>query len=79
LSVLRPRSTIGYSRINWRRDRFDEDLLHQFVTRLAPAQATEVVRELIELLASFGDGVDDDVAILAIGIPPPPGGPLPRS
>ena len=28
-----------------------------------------MVEALIELLASFGDGLDDDVAILAIGIP----------
>ena len=31
-----------------------------------------MVEALIELLASFGDGLDDDVAILAIGIPPAP-------
>ena len=29
-----------------------------------------MVEALIELLAGFGDGLDDDVAILAIGIPP---------
>jgi len=28
------------------------------------------VQALIDLLAGFGDGLDDDVAILAIGIPP---------
>jgi hypothetical protein len=35
----------------------------------------EVVQEDIDLLAGFGDGVDDDVAILATGIPPRPGPP----
>ena len=38
-----------------------------------------MVEALIELLASFGDGLDDDVAILAIGIPPRQGESSPRS
>jgi len=58
------------ARINPERDRYDEDVLQQFVSRLAPAQAPDVVQALIDLLAGFGDGLDDDVAILAIGIPP---------
>ena len=58
------------ARINVERDRYDEDILQQFVTRLAPARAPDVVQALIDLLAGFGDGLDDDVAILAIGIPP---------
>jgi phosphoserine phosphatase RsbU/P len=67
------------ARINPERDRYDEDVLQQFVSRLAPAQAPDVVQALIDLLAGFGDGLDDDVAILAIGIPPGPGEPYPRS
>ena len=51
-------------------DGYDEDVAQQFVSRLAPARAPDVVEALIELLAGFGDGLDDDVAILAIGIPP---------
>jgi len=58
------------ARVNRRRDRYDEDALHRFVADLAPAQAPDVVRALVDLLAGFGDGIDDDVAILAIGIPP---------
>jgi serine phosphatase RsbU (regulator of sigma subunit) len=58
------------ARINRRRDRYDEDALRRFVADLAPAQAPDVVRALVDLLAGFGDGIDDDVAILAIGIPP---------
>ena len=58
------------ARINRRRARYDEDALHQFVADLAPAQAPDVVRALVNLLAGFGDGIDDDVAILAIGILP---------
>ena len=58
------------ARVNPERDRYDEDMLQQFVGRLAPARAPDVVEALIELLAGFGDGLDDDVAILAIGIPP---------
>jgi sigma-B regulation protein RsbU (phosphoserine phosphatase) len=61
------------ARINPQRDRYDEDVLHRFVAGLAPAQAPHVVQALIDLLAGFGDGIDDDVAILAIGIPPRPG------
>jgi phosphoserine phosphatase RsbU/P len=67
------------ARVNLERDRYDEDILQQFVTSLAPAQAPDVVQALIDLLASFGDGLDDDVAILAIGIPARPGEPSPRS
>jgi sigma-B regulation protein RsbU (phosphoserine phosphatase) len=65
------------ARIDPKRGRYDEDKLQQYVTDLAPAQAPEVVQALIDLLAGFGDGLDDDVAILAIGIPPDPDTPLP--
>ena len=67
------------ARVNPERDRYDEGILQQFVGRLAPARAPDVVEALIELLASFGDGLDDDVAILAIGIPPRQGESSPRS
>ena len=50
------------ARVNPERDRYDEDILQQFVTRLAPAQVPHAVEALIELLAGFGDGLDDDVA-----------------
>jgi sigma-B regulation protein RsbU (phosphoserine phosphatase) len=64
------------ARINADRGRYDEDKLQQFVADLAPARAHDVVQALIDLLAGFGDGIDDDVAILAIGIPPGPVKPL---
>jgi hypothetical protein len=57
---------------------YDEDKLQQFVADLAPARAHNVVQALIDLLAGFGDGIDDDVAILAIGIPPGPVKPSPH-
>ena len=60
------------ARIDAERGRYDEDKLVQFVADLAPARAHNVVQALIDLLAGFGDGIDDDVAILAIGIPPGP-------
>jgi sigma-B regulation protein RsbU (phosphoserine phosphatase) len=58
------------ARINSERGRYDEEKLQQFVAGLAPARARHVVQALGDLLAGFGDGLDDDVAILAIGIPP---------
>jgi sigma-B regulation protein RsbU (phosphoserine phosphatase) len=66
------------ARINAGRGRYDEDKLQQFVAHLAPARAGNVVQALIDLLAGFGDGIDDDVAILAIGIPPGPVKPSPH-
>jgi sigma-B regulation protein RsbU (phosphoserine phosphatase) len=65
------------ARIDPERGRYNEDKLQQFVTDLAPARAPKVVQALIDLLAGFGDGLDDDVAILAIGIPPDPDTPFP--
>jgi phosphoserine phosphatase RsbU/P len=60
------------ARINSERLRYDEDELLKFVSDLAPATAPVVVKALIDLLAGFGEGLDDDVAILAIGIPAVP-------
>jgi phosphoserine phosphatase RsbU/P len=51
------------ARINAGRGRYDEDKLQQFVADLAPARARHVMQALTDLLAGFGDGLDDDVAI----------------
>ena len=40
------------------------------VRRAAPARAHETVEALTGLLESFGDGLDDDTALLALGVPP---------
>jgi phosphoserine phosphatase RsbU/P len=49
--------------------RYDEDALQRFLTAVAPAAAPEVVAAVRELLAGFGDGLDDDTAVLAVGVP----------
>jgi sigma-B regulation protein RsbU (phosphoserine phosphatase) len=46
----------------------DEELL-DFATGLAPATATALVTALTRLLEGFGDGLDDDTAVLSLGIP----------
>lgn len=46
----------------------DEELLAH-VTGLAPSGAEPTVKALTDLLESFGDGLDDDTAILALGAP----------
>ncbi|MFJ4523568.1 PP2C family protein-serine/threonine phosphatase [Streptomyces sp. NPDC088810] len=45
------------------------DALHSFATALAPARPRAVIDALIPLLVSFGDGLDDDTALLALGRP----------
>jgi sigma-B regulation protein RsbU (phosphoserine phosphatase) len=51
------------------RTRYDEDDLLEFVRSLAPASASTTVDAIAALLDSFGDGLDDDTALLAIGRP----------
>ena len=51
--------------------RYSEDALHAFCTGLAPAGARATVAALADLLESFGDGLDDDTALLALGVPAP--------
>ncbi|MCZ4121876.1 PP2C family protein-serine/threonine phosphatase [Streptomyces sp. H39-S7] len=49
--------------------RYSEDALHAFVRTLAPAGAQQTITALTGLLKSFGDGLDDDTALLALGAP----------
>lgn len=51
--------------------RYGDDALLDFTTDLAPAGADKAVSAVTTLLESFGDGLDDDTAVLAIGIPAP--------
>ncbi|MET9959983.1 SpoIIE family protein phosphatase [Streptomyces sp. NPDC006326] len=53
-----------------RGDMYGEEALHAFATDLAPAPPDEVITALTGLLKSFGDGLDDDTALLALGVPP---------
>ncbi|MFH9589224.1 PP2C family protein-serine/threonine phosphatase [Streptomyces luteogriseus] len=54
-----------------RDDLYGEDALHAFATDQAPASPHEVITALTGLLESFGDGLDDDTALLALGVPAP--------
>ncbi|WP_405577187.1 PP2C family protein-serine/threonine phosphatase [Streptomyces sp. NBC_01190] len=49
--------------------RYSEDDLHIFTQTLAPAGAGQTITALTALLESFGDGLEDDTALLALGIP----------
>jgi phosphoserine phosphatase RsbU/P len=42
---------------------------HAFTRSLAPATALATVTALANLLEGFGDGLEDDTALLALGIP----------
>jgi phosphoserine phosphatase RsbU/P len=52
--------------------RYDEQPLREFLTTLAPTTAPDVVAAVRTLLDGFGDGLDDDTAVLAFGVPPAP-------
>ncbi|MGI5430419.1 PP2C family protein-serine/threonine phosphatase [Streptomyces sp. CA-179760] len=52
-----------------RDDLYGEDALRAFCAGLAPAAPDEVITALTGLLAGFGDGLNDDTALLALGVP----------
>jgi sigma-B regulation protein RsbU (phosphoserine phosphatase) len=58
--------TDGLIEARTRDTRYSEEALLDFVTRIAPNTAQTVVASLTRLLASFGDGLDDDTALLAL-------------
>jgi sigma-B regulation protein RsbU (phosphoserine phosphatase) len=49
--------------------RYGDEALLDFVRNLAPVTAAGVISAITGLLDSFGDGVNDDTAVLAIGVP----------
>jgi sigma-B regulation protein RsbU (phosphoserine phosphatase) len=49
--------------------RYSEDHLHAFARTLAPADARQTITALTRLLESFGTGLDDDTALLALSNP----------
>jgi phosphoserine phosphatase RsbU/P len=52
--------------------RFDDDgSLLEYARRLAPVGPSDAIAALGGLLAELGDGVEDDVALMAIGAGPP--------
>ncbi|MFD5271572.1 SpoIIE family protein phosphatase [Streptomyces sp. NPDC058335] len=54
-------------------DRYGDEALLDFAQALAPTTASGVIDAIRELLDTFGTGVDDDTAVLAIGVPQPAG------
>ncbi|MDQ7803567.1 SpoIIE family protein phosphatase [Amycolatopsis sp. A133] len=53
--------------------RYSEEQLQEHLTGLAPTTAPSVIEAVTDLLAGFGDGVEDDTALLALGVPLPGG------
>ncbi|MBH5336642.1 SpoIIE family protein phosphatase [Streptomyces pactum] len=60
------------ARIHGTGQRYGDEALLDFAARLAPATAQEVVAAVRRLLDGFGPGLDDDTAVLAIGVPASP-------
>lgn len=50
-------------------DRYEEAALREFAGRIAPAAAPVVVEAVRALLVEAGELVDDDTAVLAVGVP----------
>lgn len=51
--------------------RYSEEELRDDLSGLAPATATSVIAAAVRLLTGFGDGVEDDTALLAFSVQPP--------
>ncbi|MEV6623051.1 SpoIIE family protein phosphatase [Amycolatopsis sp. NPDC051106] len=51
------------------RRRYSEEQLRADLTGLAPTTASAVIHAVTKLLAGFGDGVEDDTALLAMSVP----------
>jgi sigma-B regulation protein RsbU (phosphoserine phosphatase) len=56
-------------RVDSTRDRYEEAALREFAATLAPAAASVVVEAVRALLVEAGDRLDDDTAVLAVGVP----------
>ncbi|MER0427619.1 SpoIIE family protein phosphatase [Streptomyces microflavus] len=54
---------------------YGDDALLTFTATQTPAGPKALITALAGLLASFGDGLDDDTALLALGVPAPLGTP----
>ncbi|MGS2647684.1 SpoIIE family protein phosphatase [Streptosporangium sp. LJ11] len=61
------------ARVDAEGNRHSEEALRDFAAALAPTTATGAIAAVKELLDSFGDGLDDDTAVLALGVPAPAG------
>ncbi len=65
------------ARIGPDRALYGEDALRAFTTNQPPAGPHALITALTGLLTGFGDGLDDDTALLALGVPAPLSTPLP--
>ncbi|MEU0782987.1 SpoIIE family protein phosphatase [Streptomyces sp. NPDC006173] len=54
-----------------RREVYGEDALRDFITDRPAAGPRSLIRALTGLLTDFGEGLDDDTALLALGVPAP--------
>ncbi|WP_405633826.1 SpoIIE family protein phosphatase [Streptomyces sp. NBC_01174] len=52
-----------------KRELYGDDALRAFTAARTPAGPQALITALSGLLASFGDGLDDDTALLALGVP----------
>ncbi|MFC8662814.1 SpoIIE family protein phosphatase [Streptomyces sp. NPDC057199] len=52
-------------------DRYGDEALLDFAQAIAPTTATGIITAIRDLLDTFGTGVDDDTAVLAISVPRP--------
>ncbi|WP_069173669.1 PP2C family protein-serine/threonine phosphatase [Streptomyces griseus] len=59
------------ARIGPERALYGEDALRAFTAGQPPAGPQALITALSGLLASFGEGLDDDTALLALGVPAP--------
>ncbi len=50
--------------------RYGDEALLAFAGRVAPASAAATIQAATQLIESLGDGLDDDTALLALGVPP---------
>jgi sigma-B regulation protein RsbU (phosphoserine phosphatase) len=56
-------------RVDRARNRYDEEALAEFAAGLAPTTAAGAVEAVRTLLVAAGDRLDDDTAVLAVGVP----------
>ncbi|WP_081222186.1 SpoIIE family protein phosphatase [Streptomyces sp. M41(2017)] len=57
------------ARIGPQRELYGEEALRTFTATQSPAGPQALITALSGLLAGFGDGLDDDTALLALGVP----------
>jgi sigma-B regulation protein RsbU (phosphoserine phosphatase) len=56
-------------RVDRDRTRYDEEDFHAFMAARAPCTAAAAVAAARTELIGSGDGLDDDTAVLALGVP----------